>query len=129
MTTQLEQVKKFRETFGLAVNSKPTLIGDSASTLHFKLLREEVFEYFDAAEKKDLTEIADALTDIAYVLCGAILQHGLQDKFEALFTEVHASNMSKLDENGNPIYDANGKVMKGANYFKPNLSKIIAENL
>jgi predicted HAD superfamily Cof-like phosphohydrolase len=88
-------------------------------------MKEENEEYLEAVQNNDLTEIADALGDMMYILCGTILEHGLQHKMEEVFDEIQRSNMSKLDENGNPIYREDGKVMKGPNYFKPDFSKIL----
>ena len=86
---------------------------------------EENKEYFEAAKNNDLVEVADALGDMLYILCGTIIEHGMQHKIEEIFDEIQRSNMSKLDENGNPIYREDGKVMKGPNYFKPNINKIL----
>ena len=88
-------------------------------------MAEENREYFDAANKDDLVEVADALGDMLYILCGTIIEHGLQHKIEEIFDEIQRSNMSKLDSNGLPIYREDGKVMKGPNYFKPNISRIL----
>jgi predicted HAD superfamily Cof-like phosphohydrolase len=88
-------------------------------------MAEENQEYFEAANNNDLVEVADALGDMLYILCGTIIEHGMQDKIEDIFNEIQKSNMSKLDKRGQPIYREDGKVMKGPNYFKPNISKII----
>jgi predicted HAD superfamily Cof-like phosphohydrolase len=88
-------------------------------------MQEENEEYKMACKNNDLTEIADALGDQLYILCGTILKHGLQDKIEGIFEEIQASNMSKLDDNGEPIFREDGKVLKGNNYFKPNIAKIL----
>jgi predicted HAD superfamily Cof-like phosphohydrolase len=88
-------------------------------------MKEENEEYLEAAQNNDLIEIADALGDMLYILCGTIIEHGLQHKIEAVFDEIQRSNMSKLDPDGKPIYREDGKVMKGPNYFKPDFSKII----
>jgi predicted HAD superfamily Cof-like phosphohydrolase len=93
--------------------------------LRFNLMAEENQEYFEAANNNDLVEVADALGDMLYILCGTIIEHGMQDKIEDIFNEIQKSNMSKLDKRGQPIYREDGKVMKGPNYFKPNISKII----
>lgn len=124
---QIEQVKKFRKAFKLAINDKPTLLKTKTYKMHLRLLREEVKEYSDACKAKDKVGIADGLVDIAYIVFGAVIEHGLSEKFEALFDEIQRSNMSKLDENGNPIYREDGKVLKGANYFKPDLKKILED--
>ena len=88
-------------------------------------MEEENTEYLEACKKGDIVEIADALGDQLYILCGTILKHGLQDKIEAVFEEIQWSNMSKLDENGNPIYREDGKVIKGPNFSKPDIEKIL----
>jgi predicted HAD superfamily Cof-like phosphohydrolase len=91
-------------------------------------MKEENEEYLEAAKEGDLIEVGDALGDMLYILCGTIIAHGFQNKMEAIFDEIQRSNMSKLDLNGKPIYREDGKVMKGPNYFKPNLKKIIEED-
>ena len=88
-------------------------------------MQEENEEYLEAAKNNDLVEVADALGDMLYILCGTIIEHGLQDKIEAVFNEIQESNMSKLGENNEPIYREDGKVLKGPNYFKPNIAKIL----
>ena len=90
-------------------------------------MREENEEYLEAVQKGDLVEIADALGDMMYILCGTILSHGLQDVIEDVFEEIQRSNMSKLDENGEPIYREDGKVLKGKNYFRPNIKNVLEE--
>ena len=90
-------------------------------------MKEENEEYLEAVQNNDIVEIADALGDMLYILCGTIIEHGLQDKIEAVFDEIQRSNMSKLGENGEPIYREDGKVMKGPNYFKPNFEAILKE--
>ncbi|MDG1056316.1 MAG: nucleoside triphosphate pyrophosphohydrolase family protein, partial [Flavobacteriaceae bacterium] len=93
--------------------------------LRFDLMKEENEEYLEAAQNNDLVEVADALGDMLYILCGTIIEHGLQHKIEAVFEEIQRSNMSKLGEDGQPIYRADGKVLKGQNYFKPNIASIL----
>jgi predicted HAD superfamily Cof-like phosphohydrolase len=88
-------------------------------------MREENEEYLEAANKNDLIEVADALGDMLYILCGTIIEHGLQYKIDEIFDEIQRSNMSKLDNNGNPIFREDGKVLKGPNYFRPNIKKIL----
>ena len=88
-------------------------------------MAEENSEYIEAANNGDLVEVADALGDMLYILCGTIIEHGLQDKIEDVFNEIQRSNMSKLGEDGQPIFRDDGKVLKGPNYFKPNISKIL----
>ncbi len=89
-------------------------------------MREENEEYLEAAQNGDIVEIADALGDMLYILCGTILKHGLQDKIADVFQEIQRSNMSKLDKDGNPIYREDGKVMKSELYFKPDIGKILS---
>ena len=88
-------------------------------------MREENEEYLEAAQNGDLIEIADACGDMLYILCGTLLKHGLQHKIEEVFSEIQRSNMSKLDENGQPIYREDGKVLKSTKYFKPNIAEIL----
>jgi predicted HAD superfamily Cof-like phosphohydrolase len=90
-------------------------------------MKEENEEYLEAAENNDLGEVADALGDRLYILCGTIIEHGMQDKIEDVFNEIHRSNMSKLGEDGKPIYREDGKVLKGVNYFKPHIKKILEQ--
>jgi predicted HAD superfamily Cof-like phosphohydrolase len=101
-------------------------LNDEKIKLRFNLMAEENQEYLEAANNNDLVEVADALGDMLYILCGTIIEHGMQDKIEEVFDEIQRSNMSKLGNDGNPIYREDGKVMKGPNYFKPNISKIIS---
>jgi len=89
-------------------------------------MSEENDEYLEAAKNNDLVEVADALGDMLYILCGTIIEHGMQNKIEEVFDEIQKSNMSKLDLDGNPIYREDGKVLKGPNYFKPNILKILS---
>jgi predicted HAD superfamily Cof-like phosphohydrolase len=100
-------------------------LGENKNSLRYNLMKEENEEYLQAVQDNDLTEIADALGDMLYILCGTIIEHGLQDKIEAVFDEIQKSNMSKLGEDGQPIYRADGKVIKGPNYFKPNFEMIL----
>lgn len=126
MKKKLQAVKEFHEAFGLGVKNEPTAqLPSHLLKLRFNLMAEENDEYFEAAQKNDLVEVADALGDMLYILCGTILEHGLQHKIEEVFDEIQRSNMSKLGTNGQPIYREDGKVMKGPNYFKPNIGKII----
>ena len=126
MQKQLNAVKLFHETFGLGVSTEMKAdLGMLKNELRFNLMKEENEEYLEAVQNNDLVEIADALGDMLYILCGTILEHGLQHKIEAVFDEIQRSNMSKLDENGKPIYREDGKVMKGANYFKPDFTQIL----
>lgn len=123
-------VEKFHDAFKIGNNYQPTVaITDEEKLLRFNLMKEENEEYLEAAKNNDLVEVADALGDQLYILCGTILRHGMQHKIEEVFQEIQRSNMSKLDENGNPIYREDGKVMKSDLYFKPNISEILKEEL
>lgn len=126
MQKQLNAVKVFHETYGLGISTEMKAdLGKLKNELRFNLMKEENEEYLEAVENNDIVEIADALGDMLYILCGTILEHGLQHKIEAVFDEIQRSNMSKLDEDGKPIYREDGKVMKGPNYFKPNFETIL----
>lgn len=125
MKKQINAVKQFHTAFGLGFSEAPkACLDNNKHELRFELMREENEEYLQAAKDGDLVEIADALGDMLYILCGTLIEHGLQDKIEAVFDEIQRSNMSKLDENGQPIYREDGKVLKGPNYFKPDFSSI-----
>jgi len=126
MQKQLNAVKLFHETYGLGVsNEMKADLGKLKNELRFNLMKEENEEYLEAVENNDIVEIADALGDMLYILCGTILEHGLQHKIEAVFDEIQRSNMSKLGADGKPIYREDGKVLKGPNYFKPNFEEIL----
>lgn len=128
MTIQeaLNHVKKFHESFQITNRELPSInVSENDILLRYKLMHEENEEYLEAAQKGDLVEVADALGDMLYILCGTILTHGLQHKIEEVFEEIQRSNMSKLGADGNPIYREDGKVLKGENYFKPNIASII----
>ena len=128
MQKQINAVKEFHTTFKLDFNENPTAdLGVKTHELRYNLMKEENEEYLDAVKNNDLIEIADALGDMMYILCGTIIEHGLQDKIEAVFDEIQRSNMSKLDQDGNPIYREDGKVLKGPNYFKPDFSRILKQ--
>lgn len=128
MKKQLEAVKLFHKTYGLGISEKPIAqVSEKQSLLRFKLMQEENEEYLEAAQSENLEEVADALGDMLYILCGTILDHGLQHKIEAVFDEIQRSNMSKLGIDGKPIYREDGKVMKGPNYFKPNIKKVLSD--
>lgn len=129
MQKQINAVKEFHTAFGLGVSFTPTAdIGAQKKLLRFNLMKEENEEYWDAVQNNDIVEIADALGDMLYILCGTLLEHGLQHKIEAVFDEIQRSNMSKLGADGKPIYREDGKVMKGPSYFKPNFETIINEH-
>ena len=121
--TNFEKVGTFMKTFGQEVKSRPSLSSDKINKLRLSLIKEELDELKEAINKKDLVEIADALTDILYVTYGA--GHAFGIDLDKCFNEVQRSNMSKLGDDGKPIYNEEGKVMKGPNYFKPNLNKFI----
>ena len=126
MQKQLSAVKLFHETYGLGVSDEIKAdLGTLKNELRFNLMKEENEEYLEAVQNNDIIEVADALGDMLYILCGTILEHGLQHKIEAVFDEIQRSNMSKLGEDGKPIYREDGKVMKGPSYFKPNFEEIL----
>jgi predicted HAD superfamily Cof-like phosphohydrolase len=126
MQQKLNAVKDFHTAFGLGVSTEMKgSLGEQKNLLRFNLMKEENEEYLEAVQNNDLVEIADALGDMLYILCGTILEHGLQLKIEDVFNEIQRSNMSKLGEDEKPIYREDGKVMKGPNYFKPNIESII----
>jgi len=126
MKNKLKDVQKFMEVFELGYQKQPTAnLPLDKIKLRFELMKEENEEYLEAAKNNDLVEIADALGDMLYILLGTVLEHGLQNKYEAVFNEIQQSNMSKLDINGDPIYREDGKVLKGPNYFKPKIKEIL----
>ena len=122
--SNFDSVKKFMKTFGQEVKEKAEFPNKNITSLRINLIEEEFDELKNAIKKKDLKEVADALTDILYVTYGA--GHSFGINLDKCFAEVQSSNMSKLGYNGKPIYDDKGKVMKGPNYFKPNLTKFIS---
>ncbi len=126
MKNKIKAVQQFHEAFGLGVEQQPIAnLSKQKLKLRFDLMDEENKEYLEAAENNDLVEVADALGDMLYILCGTILEHGMQHKIEEVFNEIQRSNMSKLGADGKPIYREDGKVMKGPNYFKPNIESIL----
>lgn len=126
MKNKLTKVNDFHVKFKQGrAPIKPTLIGNKEAWLRHKLMKEENDEYFEAVLNFDKVGIADALGDKLYILCGTILKHGMQNIIEDVFNEIHESNMSKLDEDGKPIFREDGKILKGKNYFKPDLSKFL----
>ena len=126
MKNKITAVQTFHEAFGLGMKDSPTANLDAnKNLLRYKLMREENEEYLDAANNKDLVEVADALGDMLYILCGTIIEHGMQHKIEEVFNEIQRSNMSKLGADGNPIYREDGKVLKGPTYFKPDIKTIL----
>ena len=124
--TNFNKVGEFMKTFGQEVKNKPSLSTEKINQLRISLIQEELSELKEAMDNKDLLEVADALTDLLYVTYGA--GHAFGIDLDKCFDEVQNSNMSKLGEDGKPIYNEFGKVMKGPNYFKPNLGKFIKNN-
>ena len=119
------EVEKFHQAFKIENHYVPTNLSEKEVELRHRLMKEENEEYLEAAKNNDLVEIADALGDQLYILCGTILRHGFQDKIEEVFNEIQRSNMSKLDRDGKPIYREDGKVLKSELYFKPNIKQIL----
>lgn len=126
MKKQIKAVEAFHTAFKLGMNQQPTGdITERRNKLRFELMKEENEEYLEAAQNDDLIEVADALGDMMYILCGTIIEHGMQEVIEDVFDEIQRSNMSKLGPDGKPIFRADGKVLKGPDYFKPNFKKIL----
>lgn len=126
MKNKIKAVQDFHKAFGLGINQTPTAaLTKEKNMLRFNLMKEENEEYLEAANNNDLVEVADALGDMLYILCGTILEHGMQYKIEEVFNEIQRSNMSKLGADGKPIYREDGKVLKGPNYFQPNIKTIL----
>ncbi|MFI5150423.1 MAG: hypothetical protein ACHQRM_11870 [Bacteroidia bacterium] len=126
LLNKINSVKEFHDVFGIVSNEHPTAeVSVKDYQLRFDLMKEENEEYLEACKRGDLVEIADALGDKMYILFGTILKHGLQHKIVEVFDEIHRSNMSKLDENGKPIYREDGKILKSQRYFRPDIKKII----
>ena len=122
----INHVRTFHDSFGISNAEAPTgKLSEADYQLRYNLMKEETDEYLEACKNHDLVEIADALGDQLYILCGTILKHGLQHKIEEVFEEIQRSNMSKLDVNGKPIYREDGKVLKSDQYFKPDIAKVI----
>ena len=122
----ISAVEIFHDAFGIKNNYEPTInLSEKDIELRYNLMNEENSEYLEAAKNGDIVEVADALGDQLYILCGTILKHGLQHKIVEIFTEIQRSNMSKLDINGNPIYREDGKVLKSSLYFRPNIKAIL----
>lgn len=120
----VDKVKEFRNAFGLKIKDKPSALTKRDYDLHYRLGKEELNEYLDACEEGNKVEILDALVDRLYILIGTFINHGMDSVLEDAFNEVHASNMSKLD-NGKPIYREDGKVLKSSTYFKPSLERFV----
>lgn len=126
LSETIDKVKEFHRIFGLQYHEEPTPVVDARIiALRHRLMQEENDEYLEAASAGDIALIADALGDKLYILCGTIIAHGLQHKIEAVFNEIHRSNLSKLDENGKPIYREDGKIMKSNNYFLPDIKAVL----
>lgn len=126
MMTMTQMVMQFHETYGTLISTKPVLPDSNVRELRKKLLIEELEEYLEGEENNDIVEIADALADLIYVALGAAISYGIP--IDAVFEEVQRSNMSKLGEDGKPIYRADGKVLKGPGFFEPDLAKIIRDH-
>jgi predicted HAD superfamily Cof-like phosphohydrolase len=125
----INKVRDFHEVFGLDHHDRPRAdISDRIIELRHRLMAEENDEYLEAAKDGNLVQVADALGDKLYILCGTIIAHGLQHKIVEVFEEIHRSNMSKLDENGSPIYREDGKIMKSDKYFLPDIGKVLQED-
>ncbi|MCX2720526.1 nucleoside triphosphate pyrophosphohydrolase family protein [Lentiprolixibacter aurantiacus] len=126
MKRKIKAVEHFHRSFGLGVSDTPRAnLGQEKNMLRYNLMDEENKEYLQAAQNNDLVEVADALGDMLYILCGTILEHGMQYKIEEVFEEIQRSNMSKLGPNGQPIYREDGKVLKGPDYFAPDIKAIL----
>ena len=126
MKDKILAVKEFHKAFKLDYLDKPKAdLGTNKNKLRFNLMKEENEEYFEAANNNDMVEVADALGDMLYILCGTIIEHVMQYKIDEIFSEIQNSNMSKLGADGNPIYREDGKVLKGPNYFKPDIKGIL----
>lgn len=123
---KVHKVKEFHEVFKIGNRETPEVnVSEQEYMLRFNLLKEENEEYLEACKSGDLAEVADALGDQLYIIFGTILRHGLHHKIEEVFDEIHRSNMSKLDEEGKPIFREDGKIMKSSNYFKPDIKKVL----
>ena len=126
MKDKILAVKEFHKAFKLDYLDKPKAdLGTNKNKLRFNLMKEENEEYFEAANNNDMVEVADALGDMLYILCGTIIEHGMEHKIDEIFREIQNSNMSKLGADGSPIYREDGKVLKGPNYFKPDIEGIL----
>ena len=125
---KIKSVEEFHNVFQIGNAMDATLINEKDYTLRYNLIKEENEEYLEACKNNDIHEIADALGDQLYILFGTILKHGLQHKIEEIYDEIHRSNMSKLDENGNPIFREDGQILKSSLYFKPNIRAVLEKN-
>jgi predicted HAD superfamily Cof-like phosphohydrolase len=122
---KIKSVEEFHNVFKIGNADNIKLIDERDYTLRYNLIKEENEEYLEACKNGDIVEIADALGDQLYILFGTILKHGLEHKIEEVYDEIHRSNMSKLDEKGEPIFREDGKILKSNLYFKPNIGKIL----
>ena len=123
MKKEIQAVEEFHRSFESPVADKPTLINQDRYLLRYKLMREENEEYLEACQNGDLIEAADAMGDMLYILAGTMVEHGMKDVIDDIFTEIQSSNMSKLDSDGQPIFREDGKILKGPNYFRPDIKK------
>jgi predicted HAD superfamily Cof-like phosphohydrolase len=128
MQEQLKAVEEFHKVFLQENGTEPRLLPENEFLLRYNLMAEENDEYKEACWKGDLVEIADALGDQLYILCGTILKHGLQHKIEDVFSEIQRSNMSKLGSDGKPVFREDGKIQKGQGYSQPDINKILSKN-
>ena len=126
---EINAVEEFHNAFGIESANSPTLdVSEQKIILRYNLMKEENEEYLEAAQNNDPVEVADALGDMLYILCGTILSHGMQHKISEVFEEIQRSNMSKLGSDGKPIYREDGKILKGPNYFRPNIASILKKD-
>ena len=129
MKQQLAEVLEFHQRFGIPYRSAPTAdIPETEWRMRHEIMREENDEYLAACQNGDPIEVADALGDMLYVLCGTMLAHGMQDKIEAVVSEIHRSNMSKLGPDGQPMVREDGKILKGEGFFRPDIARILSTN-
>lgn len=125
MINELKKLEEFQRTYHQPVGESPTLVDESQYELRYALGKEELDEYLEACKNGDLVEIADSLADQLYILLGTMVVHGMQNIIQTIFNEVHSSNMSKLGEDGKPIFREDGKVLKGPNFFRPDIRSIV----
>lgn len=127
MKKEIDCVKEWCRVTEIPIATDPQILNNDRAYLRFLLMKEENEEYIEAASKNDVVEIADALGDMLYILLGTAIEHGMQDYLADVFYEIHRSNMSKMDDDGKPIRRKDGKILKGPNYFRPNIKQIIYE--
>jgi len=125
MEKEINCVEEFHKKFNVDIGDRknPSLVDEETYNLRYKLIKEELNEYLDACKNNDLVEVADAIGDMLYLVFGTVVAHGMQDKIIEVFNEIQSSNMSKLGEDGKPIFREDGKILKGPNYFRPNLKQ------